>query len=44
MFTTIDLNRTRNIRNFLFNFARMLGIRSRSRSRQIISRMPASAQ
>ena len=32
MFTTIDLNRTRNIRNFLFGVARMLGIRSRSPS------------
>ena len=42
MFTTIDLNRTRNIRNFLFDVARMLGIYSRSR--QIISRMPASAR
>ena len=42
MFTTIDLNRTRNIRNFLFGVARMLGIRSRSR--QFISRIPASAR
>ena len=42
MFTTIDLNRTRNIQIFLFGVARMLGIRSRSR--QFISRIPASAR
>lgn len=42
MFTTIDLNRTHNVRSFFYGVARLLGIRSRSR--QVISRTPASAR
>ncbi len=42
MFTTIDHYRARDARNFFFGVARLLGIRSRSR--QVISRTPASAR